>query len=110
MYCHPEDKSKVQKIRQPSRSHITTPTGSIPNKCIYKRYLRIPDPRAAVVLATVLANEIFLLQTMFRVFTLLLQYIIYVIIGPFYIFYASSVAVTILLLKSENAHEACNEA
>ena len=45
-------------------THITTPTGSIPNA--YNGYLRIRTRSAAVVLATVLTNEIFLLQTTFE--------------------------------------------
>ena len=41
--------------RRAGRSHITTPTGSIPNA--YNGYLRIRTRSAAVVLATVLAND-----------------------------------------------------
>ena len=54
---------------------------------------------AAVVLATVLANDILSVLQTSNVFFFLLKYIIYVIIASFYIFYASSVALTILLLK-----------
>ena len=54
---------------------------------------------AAVVLATVHANEIFPLQTTFECLFCHYNIFIYVIIVSFYIFFASSVALIVLLLK-----------
>ena len=82
-------------MAQPGRSHITMPTRSKPNAYtpLYSRPAAPP-----VVLSTVLANEIFLLQTIFKC---LFSY--YNICNNCVIlhnlFYASSVALTILLLK-----------